>query len=116
MAKYERHFTGDFDNVLSFCEDTIRGGSMTASLEETSQASIGGARVALRVYERYSMLGSNRVSLSLLLAGEGNRLFLSACTSGGSQAMFFKINTFGEEAFLARLSGPLEDHLRSQGQ
>ncbi len=116
MAKYERHFTGDFDSVLSFCEETVRGGSMTASLEESSEASVGGARVALRVYERYSMLGGNRVSLSLLLAGDGNRLFLSACTSGGSQAMFFKINTFGEESFLGRLSGPLEDYLRRSGQ
>ena len=28
---------------------------------------------------------------------------LSAITSGGSQAAFFKINTFGEEAFLDKL-------------
>ena len=34
------------------------------------------------------------------LAGEGERLFLSAITSGGSQAVFFKINTVGEENFL----------------
>ena len=27
----------------------------------------------------------------------------SAITSGGSQAMLFKINTFGEEAFLEKL-------------
>ena len=111
MAKFERHFRGDFDAVLSFCEETIRGASMTASLEETSDAAVGGARVALRVYERYSLLGSNRVSLSLMLAGAGDELYLSAATSGGSQAMFFKINTFGENAFLARLTGPLEDYI-----
>jgi len=28
---------------------------------------------------------------------------LSAITSGGSQAMFFKVNTWGEEAFLEKL-------------
>jgi hypothetical protein len=46
------------------------------------------------------MIGSNRVSLNLTLLGDGQRLLLSAITSGGSQAVFFKINTFGEEAFL----------------
>lgn len=28
---------------------------------------------------------------------------LSAITAGGSQAVFFKLNTFGEEAFLDKL-------------
>jgi hypothetical protein len=31
-------------------------------------------------------------------------IHLSAITSGGSQAMFFKINTFGEQAFLDKLA------------
>ena len=33
----------------------------------------------------------------------GGDICLSAITSGGSQAVFFKINTFGEEAFLDKL-------------
>jgi hypothetical protein len=32
--------------------------------------------------------------------GDKENLFLSAITSGGSQAVLLKINTFGEEAFL----------------
>ena len=42
-------------------------------------------------------------SLAMTLAGDGDELFLSAITSGGSQAMFFKLNTWGEEAFLDTL-------------
>ena len=38
------------------------------------------------------------VSLTLLQAG--SQIKLSAITAGGSQAMFFKLNTFGEESFL----------------
>jgi hypothetical protein len=30
-------------------------------------------------------------------------IYLSAITSGGSQAMLFKVNTLGEEAFLDKL-------------
>ena len=52
------------------------------------------------MYERYSAMGGNRVRMNVTLIGEGQHLFLSAITSGGSQAMFFKINTWGEDAFL----------------
>ena len=62
----------------------------------------------MRVYERFSYLGGNRVSLNMTLAGEGNDLYLSAITSGGSQAMFFKINTIGEENFLNALKKEIE--------
>ena len=48
-------------------------------------------------------MGGNRVSLNVTLVGAGEELFLSAITSGGSQAVFVKINTWGEEAFLDKL-------------
>jgi hypothetical protein len=53
-------------------------------------------------------IGKNRVSLSLTLVGRGNNLFVSGITSGGSQAVFFKINTFGENAFLQKLEQIVE--------
>ena len=73
---------------------------MSASYEDGSDCTLGTTRCAVRVYERYSWSGGNRVSLQLTLVGEGGRLFLSAITSGGSQAVLFKLNTWGEEAFL----------------
>lgn len=100
MSKYERQFTGDFNAVLNRIDDGIMRGSISASYESGSDYAAGNVRCAVRVYERYSMVGGNRVSLSVTLVGEGDRLFLSGITSGGSQAMFFKLNTFGEEAFL----------------
>ena len=39
----------------------------------------------------------------MTLMGEGEELFLSGITSGGSQAIFLKMNTFGEETFLDTL-------------
>lgn len=104
MAKYERRFHGDFDTVLSRLHDGILEGSISASYEDGSDYTAGDVRCAVRVYERYSYMGKNRVSLNLTLMGQGEDLFLSAITSGGSQAMFFKVNTWGEEAFLDRLA------------
>ena len=79
-------------------------GSISASLEDRSDFVSGSARCSVRVFERYSYMGSNRVSLSVTLFQNGDGpIQLSAITSGGSQALFFKINTIGETAFLEKL-------------
>jgi len=100
MAKYESGLRGNFDEFLHRLDNGILHGSASASFEGGSNYKSGDVRCAVRVYERYSMIGSNRVSLNITLVGNGDDLFLSAITSGGSQAVFFKINTFGEESFL----------------
>lgn len=104
MAKLEKSFTEDFDTLLSRIEKGIVGGSVSASLEESSDFRSGDARCSVRVFERYSFMGSNRLSMSVTLFQVGNGpVQLSAITAGGSQAMFFKVNTFGERAFLDKL-------------
>lgn len=104
MAKLEQNLFGDFDQWISKIEEGILNGSMSASLEETSDFKSGDARCSVRVFERYSYSGSNRVSLSVTLFQNGDSpIKISAITSGGSQALFFKLNTWGEETFLEKL-------------
>ncbi len=104
MAKLEHTMNGNFSEILHRIEEGIIEGSVSASLEDSSDFYEGDAVCAVRVFERYSYMGGNRVSLSVTLFQSGNGpIRLSAITSGGSQAMFFKINTWGEEAFLDKL-------------
>ena len=104
MAKYEKVVYGDFDSILEKLNDAVMSGSTSASYEDGSDFSQGDFRCAVRIYERYSWTGGNRVSMSLTLAGSDGEYFLSAITSGGSQGMFFKLNTMGEEAFLETIA------------
>lgn len=46
------------------------------------------------------------MNLNITLAGNGEELFLSATTSGGSQAFFLKFNTLGEKSFLNLCRNP----------
>ena len=104
MAKLVQTLNGDYNQWLSRIEEGILNGSLSASLEDTSDFRNGDARCSVRVFERYSYAGGNRVSLSITLFQNGDGpIYLSAITSGGSQAMFFKMNTWGEEAFLDKL-------------
>ena len=103
MAMLERNLTGNFSQVLDRLHSGVLDSNISATYEDGSDFRIGNVYCAVRMYERYSWFGGNRVAMSLTLVGKGRELFLSAITSGGSQAMFFKINTWGEEAFLDTL-------------
>ncbi|MFA5523729.1 MAG: DUF6054 family protein [Tissierellales bacterium] len=111
MAKYERYLDGDFTELLNWIHKDITNGSASVSYEDSSYISIGDTEVAVRVYERYSMAGGNRVSLNVTLVGKGRELFVSAITSGGSQAVFWKINTLGEETFLELCRESVENYV-----
>lgn len=104
MAMLERNLKGNFNQVLNRLHEGVMNGSMSASYEGGSEFRMGTAVCAVRMYERYSAFGGNRVAMSLTLMGEGDRLHLTAITAGGSQAMFFKLNTVGEEFFLDTLA------------
>ncbi len=94
----------DADELVKKIEDGIVRSSMSATLEGQSDFNAGDARCSVRVFERYSYAGKNRVSMTVTLFQNGDSpVFISAITSGGSQAVFFKINTFGEDAFLEKI-------------
>lgn len=112
MAKYEQRLKGNFEEFLNWIHNDITRGSVSVSFEDGSDVVMGDVRTAIRVYERYSMIGGNRVSMNVTLVGNGDDLFVSAITSGGSQAIFFKVNTLGENAFLSVFGNSVEEYLR----
>ena len=103
MAQYVTDFPGNLDVFSQELQNGILGGSASASLEEESPCRIGNVRCCVQAYERYSYTGGNRVSLGVTMLESEGKIHLVAIATGGSQAMFFKINTFGEEAFLEQL-------------
>lgn len=105
MAKLEKEINGNFEEILNRIEDGILRGSISATLEDSSDFIESESRCSVRVFERYSALGKNRVSLSVtLFQTDKSKIHLSAITSGGSGAVFWKVNTFGEKAFLDKLN------------
>ena len=108
MAKLEKVLSGDFDSILDALHQAILSGSLSATYEEGSDFQQGEFRCAVRVYERYSFMGGNRVSLNLTLVGGQGRCYLSCITSGGSQGVVMKLNTWGEEAFLDTIRQTVE--------
>lgn len=113
MAKYERSFTGNFSDFMDWLDKSITSGSISASYEDGTDFKAGDVRLAVRVYERYSMMGGNRVSMNVTVMNHQDRIYLCAITSGGSKAVFFKVNTFGESAFLDSCIDAVEKYLKN---
>ena len=109
MAKLVRSISRPINERASRIEHGILDASISASLEDVQELYAGDAKCIVLVFERYSYIGSNRVSMSVtLLQSTHSPTQVCAVTSGGSQAMFWKINTFGEEAFLDTLRDLLD--------
>ena len=107
MAYNERTVTGDLEALVNHIHAVITGGSVTASLEARSDRQVGEARMVVLAFERYSAMGGNRLGLPFSLLALGQEIAVTAVATGGSQAMFFKINTFGEQAFLDHADGAI---------
>lgn len=90
MAKYECQMQGNIKRLTALVENGILSGSASANLEEKSDMEIDGITVCVRVFERYSMLGKNRVSLSVTLAGNQDKVSISAIASGGVRRFYSK--------------------------
>ena len=104
MAKREYRLRTDLASLMNAIDAGVMKG-MSSSFEAGSDYRSGEVHVTVRVYERYSLLGGNRVSLNVTAVEDKSRgeVFLSAIASGGSQAMLWKLNTLGEQSFLGKL-------------
>ena len=114
MAKYTARLRGNFTKFLGRVEKGILEGSISATLEGGTDYKMSEVKCSIRVFERYSFSGGNRVSLSLMLFGSDDVFRLTAITSGGSTVKLFKINTIGEEAFLSELVDIVKEYEGSQ--
>ena len=104
MAKLEKVIDGDFDALLARIERGLLEGGVSAALEASSDFSEAGARCSVRVFERFSYTGANRLRMNLtLFQGCGGPVHLSAVTAGGGPAPFVRTGAGGEEAFLDKL-------------
>ena len=108
MARYDCELTGDADALVAHLDSEILSGSMSATLEEQVELRLGDARMIVRTYERFSGFSGSRVSLTFAILAVGERLGVSAVSTGGSRAMFFKMDTVGEGTFIGRAAAALE--------
>ena len=109
MAQIKRKIVGDFETVKKQIDDGLRTGSMTITTEEEFSGDLGGRKYWVVSYERYAASSKSRVSMNItMLEGDDTNLIMGTST-GGSQAVLFKMNKFPEVLFLQTLERVLDD-------
>lgn len=103
MSKYKYRTTGDFNQICNYIKKGILNGSISASLEDEEYIINQDVHIGVLVFERYSYSGGNRLSLNVTVVENHQNIDIIGISSGGSNALFFKINTWGEDAFLDKL-------------
>ena len=97
MARQDWIFNGyGIEEIADLITSGILKGSISASLEDSTYFSYGDVSCIVLVFERYSIIGSNRLSLTVTLFSEPGRVRVSG-----------KVNTLGKNAFIDALVGVL---------
>lgn len=108
MAKYRNRITGDFNHIRDHIKKEIISTSASSSLEEEETIYKGDIIISVLTFERYSYSGGNRLSLNVVLVGDGNTVDIVGTSTGGSNGLFMKFNTWGEDAFLEKLKQAID--------
>lgn len=110
MSKCQYHLKGQFKHVCDYIKKELIETSWSASLEEEEYIQVHDTNIGIIVFERYSYTGKNRLSLHVTVIENNQDIQVIGMSSGGSQGVIFKINTFGEDAFLDKLKQIMENY------
>ena len=101
MAKFECVIPGTygFEETLKYFHDYLSTSSLSSSYEDGSDFRTEKMKVAVRVYEKYTILGENRLSMTVTLATDGTDIYATAITAAGSGG-FVKVWAWGEDGYL----------------
>lgn len=112
MAKYTATVKGSLEDVRKYISHNGPKLGMTLTLEEQELGTLDDRKYWVGTYERYAVLGENRVSLNVVLLEFSAGVRVIATASGGSQAAFLKINHWSEDNFLNDFTAVIEAYKR----
>ena len=116
MAKYTTTVGGSLNELVTYIKYNESRLGSTITLEEEITGTADSVKYWVGTYERYAVLGENRVSLNVMLIEYSEGVKVIATASGGSQAAFFKINHWSEDNFLNDFVSIIETYMKKAGK
>ena len=116
MAKYTTTVGGSLNELVAYIKHNESRMGSTITLGEEITGTADSVKYWVGTYERYAVLGENRVSLNVMLIEYSEGVKVIATASGGSQAAFFKINHWSEDNFLNDFVSIIETYVKKAGK
>lgn len=101
MAKASLRGQGNVNEIANYLIQGIEGHAMSCTLVDCIRRELGAYTVQTLVFEKYFMRAENRASLTVMVSGDGETVFVDAIGSGGGQGPIFKFSWGAEEDFVA---------------
>ena len=92
MAQLSMTGTGDAREIANTLIGEVQNSAMSCQLVDRVGRELDGLTYELLVFEKYYMRSSNRASLSIVVIGRGEDVFVDAVGAGGGQGVFFKFS------------------------
>jgi len=101
MASLSMTGLGSADQIAELLAQEIQNSGFSCELVDSIYRSAGGTGIYVMVFEKYYWRANNRASLTVVVSGDGDRVFVDAIGSGGGQGPIFKFSWGAEEDFVA---------------
>jgi len=111
MASLSMSGFGNPDDIARLLADEIPRSGMSCELVDSVYRASGDAGIHVMVFEKYYWRAKNRASLTVVVSGSGNTVYVDAIGSGGGQGALFRFSWGAEENFV----GTVGDILSGQG-
>lgn len=104
MAQQSYSGKGDAKALAKIIIDEVQAAGVTNNLVGSKIRETDGVTVVLLVFEKYYMRASNRASLSVMIAEDGNGFVtIDAVGAGGGQGAVFSFSWGAEDSFVGLL-------------
>jgi len=101
MASLSMTGLGNADHIAELLTQEILNSGISCELVDSIYRAAGSMGIYVMVFEKYYWRAGNRASLTVVVSGEGERVFVDAIGSGGGQGPIFKFSWGAEEDFVA---------------
>lgn len=113
MAKYEKSIQGNFTEVVSLLNKDILDSGLSMNLVDESSYAFNDFQLLIRVYDKYFARTGSRTSLSLVVAGQGNEILITAIGAGGGKGVILNMSWGAEEELVSVVVDSIEAMLKN---
>ena len=100
MAKLSMQGHGSVHQISQLLVREIEASGLSTTLVDSVERTVGSSFVQVMVFEKYYMRSSNRASLTVVVTGIDDQVFVDAIGAGGGQGAFLRFSWGAEEDFV----------------
>ncbi len=110
MAKVSLQGRGSVDETVNLLKREIQNSGLSCTLVDSVERNTGSATLYVMVFEKYYMRTSNRASLTVVVSGENDFVYVDAIGAGGGQGAIFRFSWGAEDDFAGTVTRILKPH------